>query len=172
MSPVEPGPLAQALKHPVHREPIQSVVIDTNVVLDMSLFEDPRVEVLKQKLQARRLLWLATAAMREELVRVLTYPHLVAKAEHKDLQRGQPLGRTLEQVLQLFDAGSQCCEPAPKARFICKDADDQKFIDLAAEQGAMLISKDKAVLALTKRLARLGVKVCNTSEMPFDSDAF
>ncbi len=48
---------------------------------------------------------------------------------------------------------------APKCQFVCKDSDDQKFIDLAAEHKAQLISKDKAVLTMRNRLARLGVAV-------------
>jgi predicted nucleic acid-binding protein len=48
---------------------------------------------------------------------------------------------------------------APKAPYTCKDADDQKFIDLAAAHRAVLLSKDKAVLRMAKRLATLGVSV-------------
>jgi predicted nucleic acid-binding protein len=48
-------------------------------------------------------------------------------------------------------------EPAPKAVVTCKDKDDQKFIDLAVQHGAVLLSKDKAVLCMRKRLLALGV---------------
>ena len=37
--------------------------------------------------------------------------------------------------------------------------DDQKFIDLAVAHQAVLYSKDKYVLALKNRLARLGIDV-------------
>jgi predicted nucleic acid-binding protein len=43
--------------------------------------------------------------------------------------------------------------------FVCKDADDQKFIDLAAQHKTQLISKDKAVLTMRNRMLRLGVRV-------------
>jgi predicted nucleic acid-binding protein len=43
--------------------------------------------------------------------------------------------------------------------FTCKDADDQKFIDLAAAHRAQLLSKDKAVLCMARRLKTLGVAV-------------
>jgi predicted nucleic acid-binding protein len=42
---------------------------------------------------------------------------------------------------------------------VCKDEDDQQFIDLAVAHQALLLSKDKQVLRLTNRLARLGVAV-------------
>jgi predicted nucleic acid-binding protein len=48
---------------------------------------------------------------------------------------------------------------AVKALYVCKDGDDQKFIDLAAEHKTQLISKDKAVLTMRNRMARLGVAV-------------
>ena len=44
----------------------------------------------------------------------------------------------------------------------CKDPDDQKFIDLAVAHGATLLSKDRAVLALKKRLERLDVRAGTT----------
>ncbi|MEY4676134.1 MAG: hypothetical protein RLZZ470_641, partial [Pseudomonadota bacterium] len=46
-----------------------------------------------------------------------------------------------------------------KAPYVCKDEDDQKFIDVAVAHQALLLSKDKQVLRLTNRLARLGVVV-------------
>jgi predicted nucleic acid-binding protein len=58
-----------------------------------------------------------------------------------------------------FDARANLCPVAPKASCTCKDADDQKFIDLAVAHQAVLLSKDKAVLAMRKRLERLGVEM-------------
>jgi predicted nucleic acid-binding protein len=65
-----------------------------------------------------------------------------------------------EDVLEKYDALTQFQDVAVKAPYICKDADDQKFIDLAVAHQALLLSKDKQVLRLTNRLARLGVVVC------------
>jgi len=45
---------------------------------------------------------------------------------------------------------------APRASAVCKDPDDQQFIDLAVHHGAILLSKDRAVLSLRKRLLALG----------------
>lgn len=43
--------------------------------------------------------------------------------------------------------------------YTCKDPDDQQFIDLAVAHQAVLLSKDKAVLVMRKRLLKLGVAV-------------
>ena len=59
----------------------------------------------------------------------------------------------------VLDARAQLADTAPKAPYTCKDADDQQFIDLAVAHTAVLLSKDKAVLCMAKRLATLGVSV-------------
>ncbi len=128
---------------------MQPLVIDTNIVLDLLVFRDPAAAPLSEALGARRLAWLATDAMREELARVLGYPHLAARLARD--------GGSAEGVLALFDDWSQRVEAAPRAMFVCGDADDQKFIDLAVTHAAMLISKDREVLRMARRLARLRV---------------
>lgn len=125
------------------------VVLDTNIVLDAWLFHDPAAEVLKVALADRQLQWIATSAMREELVRVLNYPQIVPRlAFHK-------VGS--EQLLAQFDALVQILQTPAKAEVTCRDPDDQKFIDLAVAHQALLLSKDKAVICMKKRLLTLAV---------------
>ena len=131
----------------------QHLVLDTNIVLDMLVFRDSRTHALLAALfdepVMSDLLWLATAPMREELARVLAYPHIAVRLAFHGLQAAQ--------VLSEFDARVRIVPVAPKAPATCKDPDDQKFIDLAVSQGATLLSKDKAVLCMRKRLMQLGV---------------
>ena len=127
------------------------LVIDTNVVLDLFLFQDPRTPALAQAIASGQVRWLATPRMREECRRVLAYPHLQKVAQTK--------GVTAEQVLRQFDALSQPADAPPTAPARCKDADDQCFIDLAVAHGATLVSKDWHVRKLRKRLKALGVQV-------------
>ena len=134
----------------------QSVVIDTNVVLDLWLYQDPATPALREALAHGEVKWLATQVMRDELERVLAYPHIAAR-----LALGQ---QTAQDVLAQFDAHAQLMPVAAKCQFVCKDADDQKFIDLAATHQAQLISKDKAVLTMRNRMARLGVRVTKVFE--------
>ena len=127
------------------------VVIDTNIVLDIWVYLDSATPSLLNALEEGKLHWLATVSMREELLRVLDYPHIA--------QRRNREGVSAEAVLAHFDRLAQMHPIAPKAPYVCKDEDDQKFIDLAAAHQALLLSKDKQVLRLTSRLARLGVAV-------------
>jgi putative PIN family toxin of toxin-antitoxin system len=130
---------------------MQPVVIDTNIVLDMWVFDDPRSRPLDEALRSQGLRWRASAEMREELLRVLGYPHLV--------QRMVLRGVSAPDVLAQFDQYAHSVPSAERAPYVCNDADDQKFIDLAVAHQATLISKDKEVLRMKNRLARLGVVV-------------
>ena len=131
----------------------QHLVLDTNIVLDMLVFRDLRTHALHAALFDEPvmpdLLWLATAPMRGELARVLAYPHIAVRWAFHGLQAGK--------VLSQFDARARIVPVAPKAPATCKDPDDQKFIDLSVSHGATLLSKDKAVLCMRKRLMKLGV---------------
>ncbi len=126
------------------------IVLDTNIVLDLFIFQDPTLAPLKQAVQTKQLQWLATAPMRQELVRVLTYPH-IRKRMQKD-------GTKAEQAITAFDTLAQLQNPAPKAPWTCKDPDDQIFIDLAVAHKTSLLSKDKAVLSMRKRLSASAVR--------------
>jgi predicted nucleic acid-binding protein len=129
---------------------VSPLVIDTNIALDLFVFQDPATDALRQALEVATP-WLATAPMREELARVLDYPQIV--------RRLQARGMVADQVLGAFDQRTRLQPEAAKAPCTCKDPDDQKFIDLAVAHRATLLSKDAAVLCMSKRLARLGVSV-------------
>ena len=150
-----------------------SVVIDTNVILDMFLYTDPRVSALVAALNSGELQWLATRVMREELARVLQYEHLQKRlmgktsAEVDSIDQGSATATANSRALLILDKMDQqarLVEVAPRASYVCKDVDDQKFIDLAQAHRSMLISKDKAVLSMKNRMARVGVQVMSVYE--------
>lgn len=121
-----------------------AIVIDTQVVMDWLVFRDARVQVLTAAVTSGALRWLVAPAMRDEIRHVLG--------------RGVAAGYApdLAFIEAQFDAHAQCVDviaPQPlSGRLVCRDPDDQKFIDLAlASQARWLISRDKAVLALAKR---------------------
>ncbi|WP_210543697.1 putative toxin-antitoxin system toxin component, PIN family [Rhodoferax sp. PAMC 29310] len=125
------------------------IVLDTNIVLDAFVFNDPAALPLKQALDAGELQWVATQSMRDELERVLAYPKIAARLALYQL--------TASGVLAHFDAQAKLVAVADKAPYTCRDADDQKFIDLAVAHQAVLLSKDAAVICMAKRLLTLGV---------------
>ena len=126
-----------------------NIVLDTNVVLDIFLFDDAAAKPLKPALESGSLRWLATQHMRNELERVLDYEHLLPRMAYYQVSAGD--------ILAAFDRHANLVEVAPRITAVCKDPDDQCFIDLAVAHQALLLSKDKAVLSMKKRLAALGV---------------
>lgn len=134
------------------------VVLDTNIVLDVFVFNDAAAQPLKQALEAGELDWVATQPMRDELERVLAYPQIIPRLAFYKLGAGD--------VLAAFDRHARLREVAAKAAVTCSDADDQKFIDLAVSTKAILLSKDKAVTSMTKRLMALEVRVLSIFVTP------
>ncbi len=126
------------------------LVLDTNIILDAFVFNDPATLPLKAALVVKKYQWIATPAMRNELERVLGYPKIVARMAFYQCSALEVLAR--------FDEHTLLHEPAAKAPVTCTDPDDQKFIDLAVAHKTILLSKDNAVLCMAKRLLLLQVQ--------------
>ena len=133
----------------------KKLILDTNIVLDLLVFNDPDLASLKPTLlaglESKQLKWIATHDMRIELERVLTYPKITPRMAFYQV--------TADDVLAKFDQLATLVDPAPKAKWICKDPDDQRFIDLAVQHQATLLSKDQAVLCMAKRMLTAGAVV-------------
>ncbi len=132
-------------------QPLPALVLDTNIVLDVFVFNDLAAQPLRDGLAAGHWDWVATPAMRVELARVLGYPQIVPRLTFYQLVAAD--------VLAHFDARVRLVSAPAKAPVTCSDADDQMFIDLAVASRSTLLSKDKAVTSMTKRLLALGVRV-------------
>ena len=128
---------------------MQTLVLDTNVVLDLFVFADARTDGLREHLERGEVAWFATATMRDELERVLDYAHIQAKLAYYQRDAAGVLGH--------FDRHARIVDAPAKAPVTCSDPDDQKFIDLAVAHKCMLLSKDAAVLSMAKRLVPLEV---------------
>ncbi len=129
---------------------MRPLVLDTNIVLDLLVFQDAATAPLRQALQQKDVVWLATAPMRDELERVLGYPQIVRQWQKNPAQ-------SMPSMLARFDAQASIRPVAPRAPVSCRDPDDQKFIDLAVAHQTLLLSRDQAVLFMKKRLLALGV---------------
>jgi putative PIN family toxin of toxin-antitoxin system len=140
---------------PIYLRVENKLILDTNIVLDLFVFNDPDLAALKPALLAglegKQLNWIATTDMRIELERVLTYPKITPRMAFYQV--------TADDVLAKFDQLATLVDPAPKAQWVCKDPDDQRFIDLAVQHQATLLSKDQAILCMAKRMAAAGAVV-------------
>jgi putative PIN family toxin of toxin-antitoxin system len=126
------------------------IVLDTNVCLDLFVFRDPRWLRLMQALTNGEVEAVTRADCRMEWHIVLGYTHLGLDEATQTAVRAE------------FDA---LIRPFPETTFdesmklpICRDTDDQKFIELAYQSGAtMLITKDKALLKLARKTQKAGL---------------
>lgn len=131
--------------------PAAAVVLDTNAALDWLVFDDAGMNPLAAAIESGAVRWLATARMREELLRTLSYPALA---------RWKPDG---ERTLTRFDRWAALQpEPVPTRTgpLVCGDPDDQVFIDLAMAQRAhWLVSHDRALHKLARPALLTGVRI-------------
>jgi uncharacterized protein len=125
-----------------------AIVLDTNVLLDWLVFDDPHAAPWVTAMLAGRIRWLATEPMREELERVLGYEPISARLMDR---------HAVDQAWTNYASLLTTAAPAP---IVCADPDDQKFIDLAiAQRAKWLLTKDRELLRLATRALTWGVRV-------------
>jgi len=134
------------------------VVIDTNVLLDIWVFDDPSARPLRAGIEAGRVRALRSEQCDAEFAEVLA--------------RGQfGLDEAARAVLlERWAACSEPVAPPPAAPLSCADPDDQKFLDAAFAAGAdLLVTRDKALLQLARRAGALGLRITAAAEaMTYD----
>ncbi len=119
------------------------LVLDTNVALDWLVFDDARFQLIARRIAAGEAEVITTAACAAEFLRVLAYPALKLSAEAQAAAAAAYAARSR----QLPE------KDAPRGLPVCRDADDQKFLILAASAGAdWLLTYDRALLALARRV--------------------
>lgn len=133
----------------------QRVVLDTNTVMALWWWQDPMLSPLARALDAGVFLPVARADTLDELAHVLAYR-----------QFGVPPERQAE-LLAAYTARCQPCPPQTETLALprCRDADDQKFLELARDAGAtLLISRDKALLRVDRHSLVRGMFRVRTPE--------
>ena len=128
--------------------PPKVIVIDTNVCLDLFVFKDPRWAGLLAALESGAVEAVTRSDCRDEYNIVLHYKHLPLDDDSRPL------------AVARFDQLIKVVAPAESGvRLpVCTDKDDQKFLEVARDaQAAILITKDKALLKLARRLAKAGM---------------
>jgi len=126
----------------------KKVVIDTNVCLDLFVFNDPRWAKLVAAIESGEIEAVTRSDCRDEFNIVLHYKHLPLDDDSRPLATAR------------FDALIKVVAPEESTIKlpVCSDKADQKFLEIARDAGAeVLITKDKALLKLARRLAREGM---------------
>lgn len=117
-------------------------VLDTNVWLDWLVFTDASVTTIARGVQAGVLQVLGSDATRAEWLEVIARRRFGMDEE------------THARAVAAYDRILCRRAAAPACGLLCRDPDDQKFLDLAiAERADWLITRDKALLSLARRAA-------------------
>ena len=123
---------------------MQTIVFDTNVLLDLFVFNDFRALHLKQVLIEGNIEALATQSTLEEFADVIARPLFSLDEAQQE--------RTIKQWLSLAKVLDD--QSLLKAPWVCQDPDDQVFLDLAfTAKPCILISKDNEVLRFANKSA-------------------
>ncbi|MBT0963268.1 putative toxin-antitoxin system toxin component, PIN family [Denitromonas iodatirespirans] len=112
-------------------------VLDTNTIMALWFFDDPALGILRAWIAAGHARLLTREDALEELRRVLAYRQFACPP---DRQAG---------IFDTYRAQATCVPPAAPAADLprCRDADDQKFLEIAHDgQARWLLTRDKALL--------------------------
>ena len=124
---------------------MKSVVFDTNVLLDIFVFNDFRAIYLKQALLNQQMNAFASPKTLEEFADVIRRPLfcLEPSIQVQIMSHWRSVAKILDDEALLI------------APWQCQDPDDQVFLNLAfTAKPSLLISKDNAVLKLGHRAAK------------------
>lgn len=147
---------------------VPRVVLDSNVWIDILVFDDPATRSILAALERGDLHAVIDARCLAELARVLDYPQFVVRAIDKAAALATVARLAALETPRVAPDAPVAPPPLPK----CKDRDDQKFLELAhTAKVDWLVSKDRALLKLNKRTARdFGFRIAEPA--PFASACF
>ena len=131
---------------------MRPVVLDTNILLDIFVFNDERALHLKKALFDKTRHFVASQKTIEEFADVISRPlfKLDEEAQAAILAQWQSIAERRD---------DSNVAPAP---WKCQDPDDQIFLDLAYQlRPTILISKDNAVLQIARRAASEDILITN-----------
>ena len=123
-------------------------VLDTNVLLDLWVFDDARTTPLRAVVEGGSVRTLRSGPLVDELSDVLSRPVFGLTNERRCT------------ILRLWDRIATPVEQVFPSPLACTDLSDQKFLDLAHTARAdWLVTKDKALLKLARRARALGLQI-------------
>lgn len=130
------------------------VILDTNVLLDILLFKDAKVRMIREALQKGQLIAVGHFDSFYEFADVLARPLFKLTADE------------LNKLLHSWIRIHRLYPHELKTESFCRDRDDDKFFNLAKAVGAkFLISKDKKVLKAKGKAKQFGCLVINPEQL-------
>ncbi len=127
---------------------IKTLILDTNIVLDLLVFQDPRANWIRDGIARGQFELIYSSEMLLELADVIARPQFAQSAYDQST------------VLSSWAQMAIHKPTPPRCPYRCDDPDDQAFIDLAYHyRPSQLLSKDRKVLQMQRTLGEQGVWV-------------
>ena len=127
---------------------IKTLILDTNIVLDLLVFQDPRADWIRDGIARGQFELIYTSETLLELTDVIARPQFAQSTYDQST------------VLSSWTQMAIHKPTPPRCSFRCDDPDDQAFIDLAYHyRPSQLLSKDRKVLQMQRTLGEQGVWV-------------
>jgi putative PIN family toxin of toxin-antitoxin system len=125
---------------------IKTLVLDTNIVLDLLVFQDPRANWIRDGIAQGRFELIYSSEMLLELTDVIARPQFAQNSNDQST------------LLSSWTQMAIHKPTPPRCTFRCDDPDDQPFIDLAYHcRPSQLVSKDRKILQMQRILGAHGV---------------
>jgi len=144
--------------------PPRRLVLDTNVVIDWLVFDDPFMNPLRHGVRDGRIVVLTHPPAIGEVRRVLGYRQLKLDPDRQLAVFARYQEQATAFAMPADFSLTQLMLPGGFPR--CRDRDDEHFLALAYHAKAdALVSRDNAVFGLKSRAAKFGMTIWNVQEM-------
>jgi uncharacterized protein len=138
-------------------------ILDTNVVIDWLVFNDPYMAPLRNQAASGAITILTHELAIAELARVLGYPELKLSEERRCETLRWYEAQTRKEGMPEGFATAQWQLPTNFPS--CRDRDDDLFLALAHHTRATaLVTRDKALLKMRKRMRKLGMTILDVQQ--------
>lgn len=140
------------------------LVLDTNVVIDWLVFDHAHLQTFRDAVEAGEIVALTHELALAEFERVLAYPELKLPVERRigALARYRLHGRIVT-MPEGFALGTW---QLPAHFPSCRDRDDDLFLALTHHsQATALVTRDKALLKMRKRMRKRGMAIWDVPQL-------
>lgn len=136
------------------RMAIKTLILDTNIVLDLLVFQDPRANWIRDGMARGEFEIIYTSEILAELTDVIARPQFAQSTSDQS------------DVLKTWAQMAIRQPTPPRCSFRCDDPDDQPFIDLAYHfRPSQLLTKDRKILQMQGVLSAHGVQILTYADI-------
>jgi uncharacterized protein len=140
------------------------LVLDTNVVVDWLVFDHPYMQAFREAVAAGEIAVLTHELALAEFERVLAYPELKLPIDRR--VDALAIYRAYSCIAMMPEGFALGAWQLPPGFPSCHDRDDDLFLALTHHSGAAaLVTRDKALLKMRKRMRKRGMTIWDVQQL-------